>query len=88
MAGLPVNKLSGGEQQRVAIARALVNDPELIIADEPVSNVDPRNAARITEIFAKLMREGRTFLITTHNGPLAAQLPVTSSYRLERGRLV
>ncbi|MFA5117442.1 MAG: ABC transporter ATP-binding protein [Candidatus Omnitrophota bacterium] len=86
-ADFPVNELSGGEQQRVAIARALINDPDIIIADEPSSNIDAGNAAKIIEIFVELIRRGKTFLITAHNGLLTKQLPVTSSYVLENGRM-
>lgn len=84
----PVNELSGGEQQRVAIARALINDPEIIIADEPISNLDTGNAAKIADVFAKLAKEGKTLLITSHDGLLISHLRVTSAYQLEKGRLV
>jgi putative ABC transport system ATP-binding protein len=87
-ADFPVNELSGGEQQRVAIARALINDPAIIIADEPISNVDDQNAARIAEIFARLNREGKTFLLTTHYGLLTELLPITSVFNLEKGKLI
>lgn len=87
-ADFPVNELSGGEQQRVAIARALINNPDIIIADEPISNIDAENTARIVDIFGRLNKLGKTFIITTHNGALTKGLPVTSSYRLEKGRLV
>jgi putative ABC transport system ATP-binding protein len=86
-ADFAVNELSGGEQQRVAIARSLVNDPDIIIADEPISNVDSQNAAAIADIFTKLIQKGKTFLITTHNGILTKELPVTAIYKLVRGRL-
>ncbi len=87
-ADFPVNELSGGEQQRVAIARALINNPDIIIADEPIANVDDQNATRIAEIFARLNREGKTFLLTTHCGLLTELLPITSVFRLDRGRLI
>jgi len=60
-----VNLLSGGEQQRAAVVRALINNPEIIIADEPFSNLDPENTAFILEIFKELKNEGKTFIIST-----------------------
>ena len=65
-------QLSGGEQQRVSIARALVNDPALLLADEPTGNLDSRNAALVFEILAGLAREGRTVVMVTHATELAA----------------
>lgn len=60
-------QLSGGEQQRVAIARAIVNQPEVLIADEPTGNLDPINAHDIVEILKKINDLGTTVLLTTHN---------------------
>jgi putative ABC transport system ATP-binding protein len=62
-----VNDLSGGEQQRVAVARALVNDPAIVIADEPNSNVDRRNSEAILEMFHEFKKEGRTLVISSHD---------------------
>lgn len=62
-----VNDLSGGEQQRVAVARALVNDPAIIIADEPNSNIDRYNARLILGMLRDLKREGRTLIISSHD---------------------
>jgi cell division transport system ATP-binding protein len=61
------NQLSGGEQQRLAIARAIINQPELIIADEPTGNLDPVSTYEIMQIFKKINDLGTTVIITTHN---------------------
>jgi cell division transport system ATP-binding protein len=61
------NQLSGGEQQRVAIGRAIINQPDLIIADEPTGNLDPINTYEVVEILKKINELGTTILITTHN---------------------
>lgn len=64
--------LSGGEQQRVAVARALINNPSVILADEPSGNLDSKNAKELHELFFKLREQtGQTFVIVTHNPDLA-----------------
>lgn len=62
-----VNELSGGELQRVAIARALINDPELILADEPTSNVDDQTASLILNLFLDLKKRGKSIIIASHD---------------------
>lgn len=80
------SELSGGQQQRVAIARALVNEPDLLLADEPTGNLDRGSALEIISIFQALNRDGRTIVLVTHDLDIARY--TNRVVRLERGRVV
>ena len=66
-------QLSGGEQQRVAIARAIVNNPQILLADEPTGNLDPRNAFEVMKLIEQINHRGTTVLVVTHNKELVNQ---------------
>ena len=81
------SELSGGERQRVAVARALMNEPKLILADEPAGNLDSGNAESLYKLMWKLKEEReQTFVIVTHNEELAKRADRT--IRIEDGRIV
>ena len=81
------NELSGGEQQRIAIARAIVNNPKVLIADEPTGNLDPENSWEIMNLLERINLQGTTILMATHN----SQIVNTLRHRviaIENGRVV
>ena len=81
------SQLSGGERQRVAVARSMVNDPDLILADEPTGNLDPDNSALVAQLlYAGAEKWGKTLLVVTHDEKLAAR--ASGRYVLENGLLV
>ncbi len=80
-------QLSGGEQQRVSIARALVNDPELILADEPTGNLDPETSSGIMALLMDISKSGRAVLMATHNYALMEKFP-SRTLKCENGRVL
>ena len=69
------HELSGGEQQRIAIARALLNDPEIILADEPTGNLDPETGQEIFELLVEISRQGKGVIVSTHNHSMIDRFP-------------
>ena len=80
------NQLSGGEQQRVSIARALVNDPEIILADEPSGNLDSKTGEAIFDLLGELNKKGKTVVVVTHDQDLAAR--ASRIIRVKDGEIV
>ncbi|MDF2435674.1 MAG: cell division transporter, binding component [Bacteroidota bacterium] len=81
------HELSGGEQQRVAIARALLNDPELILADEPTGNLDPETSEGIMNLLLEISRSGRAVLIATHDIMMFRKFP-SRTIKCEDGKVI
>jgi cell division transport system ATP-binding protein len=82
------SELSGGEQQRVAIARALVNDPFVLLADEPTGNLDARNALEVLRVFKDINLRGMAVLFVTHDRTLLAEHPRARIVELDQGRIL
>jgi putative ABC transport system ATP-binding protein len=80
------NQMSGGQQQRVAIARALMNDPELILADEPTGNLDTKSGDDVMNTLKQLNKEGKTIVLITHEHDIALQ--AKTLIQIEDGRLI
>jgi len=81
------HELSGGEQQRVAIARALLNDPKIILADEPTGNLDPELSFEIIALLHDLVKEGNSVFMATHNYSLIEKYP-SRVVKLEQGKVI
>ena len=80
------HQLSGGEQQRVGIARALLNDPELILADEPTGNLDPQTSLEIMEVLKNINENGKTILMATHDYALVLKYPA-KTMKFDEGKV-
>ena len=83
-----VEWLSGGEQQRVAICRALINDPQILVADEPTANLDSKLSAEFLAILRRLAEAGRTVILTSHDPLVVESEVVDRVYSLRDGRLI
>ena len=80
------HQLSGGEQQRIAIARALLNDPELILADEPTGNLDPQTSAEVMQLLKKINETGKTIIMATHDYALLLKYP-SKTLKFDEGKI-
>ena len=81
------HELSGGEQQRISIARALLNDPELILADEPTGNLDMETSEEIMNVLLEISKSGRAVLIATHDIMMFNKFP-SRTIKIENGRII
>lgn len=81
------HELSGGEQQRISIARALLNDPELILADEPTGNLDPETSEEIMNVLIEISKSGRAVLIATHDIMMFNKFP-SRTIKCENGKII
>jgi cell division transport system ATP-binding protein len=81
------HELSGGEQQRVVIARSLLNNPEIILADEPTGNLDPESSSQIIKILLEISKNGQAVIVATHDYPLLKEFPART-IKCENGGLV
>ncbi len=79
-------QLSGGEKQRVAIARAIIHEPEILLLDEPTSNIDRETALLVLKLLTEMKTSGRTIILSSHDGDLITE--VDRTFRLEEGKLV
>lgn len=82
----PVKNLSGGQKQRIAIARAIVNEPAILLADEPTGALDSKTTQEILDVFRELNEKGMTVIIVTHDSEVAGQCG--RSIRIEDGKIV
>ncbi|AWM12624.1 ATP-binding cassette domain-containing protein [Flavobacterium sp. NRK F10] len=80
------HQLSGGEQQRIAIARALLNDPDLILADEPTGNLDPQTSVEVMELLRKINANGKTIVMATHDYALLLKFP-SKTLKFDEGKV-
>lgn len=81
------HQLSGGEQQRVVIARALLNDPEIILADEPTGNLDPETSVNLMQLLQEISNNGRAVIMATHDYNMVKQFPART-FKFENGKVL